>query len=68
MWWATRGAVPKKSRRARRVRALPGGERNRLLLDEDHGGCPSNLLVLDEPTNDLDMDTLDLLQGNAGRL
>jgi len=43
------------------VRTLSGGERNRLLL-----ACalasPANVLVLDEPTNDLDMDTLDLLE------
>ncbi|XDZ66288.1 ABC-F family ATP-binding cassette domain-containing protein [Alphaproteobacteria bacterium LSUCC0684] len=44
-----------------RVRTLSGGEQNRLLLArlfaEDH-----NFLVLDEPTNDLDMETLELLQ------
>ncbi len=43
------------------VRTLSGGERNRLLL-----ACmftqPSNLLVLDEPTNDLDLETLELLE------
>ncbi len=44
-----------------KVRALSGGERNRLLLAKIMAE-PSNLLVLDEPTNDLDMDTLDLLQ------
>lgn len=42
------------------ISALSGGERNRLLL-----AClfshPSNVLVMDEPTNDLDMETLDLL-------
>jgi len=43
------------------VRALSGGERNRLLLAKLLAK-PSNLLVLDEPTNDLDMDTLDLLE------
>jgi ATP-binding cassette subfamily F protein uup len=43
------------------VRALSGGERNRLLLAKILAQ-PSNLLVLDEPTNDLDMDTLDLLE------
>jgi ATP-binding cassette subfamily F protein uup len=43
------------------VRALSGGERNRLLLAKILAR-PSNLLVLDEPTNDLDMDTLDLLE------
>ncbi len=43
------------------VSALSGGERNRLLIAKKFAK-PSNLLVLDEPTNDLDMDTLDLLQ------
>ena len=43
------------------VGSLSGGERNRLLLARTLAQ-PSNLLVLDEPTNDLDMDTLDLLQ------
>jgi ATP-binding cassette subfamily F protein uup len=42
------------------VGALSGGERNRLLLARQLAK-PANLLVLDEPTNDLDMDTLDLL-------
>lgn len=43
------------------ISALSGGERNRLLLARLF--CqPSNVLVLDEPTNDLDMETLDLLQ------
>ncbi|EME70036.1 ABC transporter ATPase [Paramagnetospirillum caucaseum] len=43
------------------VRALSGGERNRLLLAKLLAK-PTNLLILDEPTNDLDMDTLDLLE------
>lgn len=43
------------------VSALSGGEKNRLMLAKVLA-LPSNFLVLDEPTNDLDMDTLDLLQ------
>lgn len=43
------------------VAALSGGEKNRLILALALAQ-PSNFLVLDEPTNDLDMDTLDLLQ------
>jgi ATP-binding cassette subfamily F protein uup len=43
------------------VSALSGGERNRLLLAKLFTK-PSNILVLDEPTNDLDIDTLDLLE------
>ena len=43
------------------VKALSGGERNRLLLAKLFT-TPSNILVLDEPTNDLDIDTLDLLE------
>lgn len=43
------------------VKALSGGERNRLLLARVF--CkPSNLLILDEPTNDLDVETLELLE------
>ena len=43
------------------VDSLSGGERNRLTLAKGLAN-PSNLLVLDEPTNDLDLETLDLLQ------
>lgn len=43
------------------VSVLSGGEKNRLILALALAQ-PSNFLVLDEPTNDLDMDTLDLLQ------
>ena len=43
------------------VGSLSGGERSRLLLAREFARA-SNLLVLDEPTNDLDLETLDLLQ------
>src|SRR5262245_11223583 len=43
------------------LRSLSGGERNRLLLARLFA-LPANVLVLDEPTNDLDIDTLDLLE------
>ena len=43
------------------VSRLSGGERARLLLARLFA-APSNLLVMDEPTNDLDLDTLDLLE------
>ena len=53
------------------IASLSGGERNRLLLARLFAR-PSNLLVLDEPTNDLDLETLDLLEdvlgGYAGTL
>jgi ABC transport system ATP-binding/permease protein len=43
------------------VKTLSGGERNRLLLAKLFA-CPSNILVMDEPTNDLDAESLDLLE------
>ena len=43
------------------VKALSGGERNRLLLAR-HFLRPGNMLVMDEPTNDLDIETLDMLE------
>ncbi len=44
-----------------KIGTFSGGERSRLLLAREFAR-PSNLLVLDEPTNDLDLETLDLLQ------
>jgi len=54
---------PKRCRQP--VNALSGGERNRLLLAKLFTR-PANVLVLDEPTNDLDLETLDLLQELLG--
>jgi ATP-binding cassette subfamily F protein uup len=48
-----------------KIGSLSGGERSRLLLAREFAR-PSNLLVLDEPTNDLDLETLDLLQEVIG--
>ena len=50
---------PQRSRSP--VKSLSGGERNRLLLARLFAR-PANILVLDEPTNDLDIDTLELLE------
>jgi ATP-binding cassette subfamily F protein uup len=47
------------------VSVLSGGERTRLILARELAK-PSNFLVLDEPTNDLDLETLDLLQEMLG--
>ena len=51
--------TPERARQP--VKALSGGERNRLLLAKLFTR-PANLLVLDEPTNDLDTETLELLE------
>jgi ATP-binding cassette subfamily F protein uup len=51
----------KESQLRQPVASLSGGERNRLLLAVALAR-PANVMVLDEPTNDLDMDTLDLLE------
>jgi ATP-binding cassette subfamily F protein uup len=51
--------TPERARQP--VRALSGGERNRLLLARLFTQ-PANLLVMDEPTNDLDAETLELLE------
>ncbi|WP_127471257.1 ATP-binding cassette domain-containing protein [Thiomicrorhabdus aquaedulcis] len=51
--------TPERARQP--VKSLSGGERNRLLLARVFSK-PSNLLILDEPTNDLDVETLELLE------
>ncbi len=56
-----RGFLFGPERAASPVRALSGGERNRLLLARLFTR-PANVLVLDEPTNDLDIETLELLE------
>jgi len=48
------------------LRALSGGERNRVLLAKLFSK-PSNLMILDEPTNDLDVETLELLEDLLGQ-
>ena len=50
-----------KGKKTQRIHLLSGGERARLMLAKLFAE-PGNMIVLDEPTNDLDMDTLDLLQ------
>jgi ATP-binding cassette subfamily F protein uup len=55
--------IPERARSP--VSVLSGGERNRLLLAKLFTR-PSNLLVLDEPTNDLDIETLELLEEVVG--
>jgi ATP-binding cassette subfamily F protein uup len=55
--------TPEQARTA--VEKLSGGERGRLMLARALS-LPSNFLVLDEPTNDLDLETLDLLQEMIG--
>jgi ATP-binding cassette subfamily F protein uup len=55
--------APERARQP--VRALSGGERNRLLLAKLFTR-PANLLVMDEPTNDLDVETLELLEELLG--
>ena len=52
---------PAPARALSPVKSLSGGERNRLLLARLFAR-PANVLVLDEPTNDLDIDTLELLE------
>ena len=49
------------------VRLLSGGERNRLMLARLFAR-PANVLVMDEPTNDLDIETLELLEELDGGL
>jgi ATP-binding cassette subfamily F protein uup len=54
-----------RERTASPVKSLSGGERNRLMLARVFAR-PANVLVLDEPTNDLDIETLELLEERIG--
>ncbi len=54
-----------RERAASPVKSLSGGERNRLMLARLFAR-PANVLVLDEPTNDLDIETLELLEERIG--
>jgi ATP-binding cassette subfamily F protein uup len=57
-----KGFLFSAERAVTKVEALSGGERNRVILARLFAR-PSNLLVLDEPTNDLDLETLEVLEG-----